>query len=100
MTGLRALEAKLKRSAKALGLTFDRVIFKRASPDEINEIAAFGIPNRYMHWVFGAAYKERMLEERNKQSHILEIVINSTPVIARLSTENSEVEDMLSLIHI
>lgn len=100
MAGLKGIEGKLKRDAQAMGLSFDRIIFKRVSPDEINEVAAFGLPNRFIHWIFGSAYKSIDFDDRAQLGHALELVLNSVPVVARLSARNSDLENKIIIAHV
>ncbi len=100
MTELKKYEERLLRDAEALGLSFDDVLFKIATPDEIREIAAFGLPNRYLHWVFGAQYKNLDIMEKSGQMHIYELVLNSVPVIASLSRKNSQQENIMVMAHV
>ncbi len=100
MAGLKELEGKLKQDAKTMGLSFDKIIFKRVPQDEINEVAAFGLPNRFMHWVFGSAYKAIDFDDRERLGHALELVLNSVPVVARLSKKNSDLENKIVMAHV
>ncbi len=100
MTNLKKHEEQLLSDAEALGLSFDKVIFRSATPDEIREIAAFGLPSRYLHWVFGAQYKNLDIMEKSGQMHIYELVLNSMPVVANLSTKNSLHENIMVMAHV
>ena len=74
---LKREEIRLKQDARELGLSFDEVIFRLVPPEEIRDIAAFGLPNRYIHWVFGGQYKYLDNMEKKEKMSIQELVLNT-----------------------
>src|SRR5579871_881976 len=66
---------RLEGLASDRGLVFDPVIFQITDSDEIAEVASMGLPNRFIHWYWGGAYKELVTQQNKEVFTILELVL-------------------------
>jgi len=62
------------------GLSFDPVYFRMTDSDEIAEVASMGLPNRFIHWYWGGAYKELVLQQNKELFSILRARAEHDPV--------------------
>ncbi|MDR7414301.1 MAG: SpoVR family protein, partial [Armatimonadota bacterium] len=84
MREYEAVIARVEELARQLGLRWDPVVFRMSEAEEIAEVASMGLPNRFVHWYWGGAYKEIRLQQDKSLLIILELVLNSRPAYAFL----------------
>ncbi|MGH9361209.1 MAG: SpoVR family protein, partial [Thermoanaerobaculia bacterium] len=80
---------RIEALARARGLSFDPVYFRLTDSDEIAEVASMGLPNRFIHWYWGGAYKELVAQQNKDLFSILELVLNTNPSHAFLRATNT-----------
>ena len=66
----------------------------------MNQIGAYGIPNRFSHWTFGRAYREMQTNYEYGLSKIYELVINSNPSQAFLLENNPPIDNKFVMAHV
>lgn len=54
---------RIEALARARGLSFEPVYFRVTDSDELAEVASMGLPNRFIHWYWGGAYKELTMQQ-------------------------------------
>ncbi|HXX39714.1 MAG TPA: SpoVR family protein [bacterium] len=91
---------RLEGLAHDRGLAFDPVIFQITDSDEIAEVASMGLPNRFIHWYWGGAYKELVTQQNKEVFTILELVLNTSPSHAFLRSANSYLQNVLVIAHV
>jgi len=91
---------RLEGLAHDRGLAFDPVIFQITGSDEIAEVASMGLPNRFIHWYWGGAYKELVTQQNKEVFTILELVLNTSPSHAFLRSANSYLQNVLVIAHV
>ncbi|HXF82174.1 MAG TPA: SpoVR family protein [bacterium] len=82
------------------GLSFDPVVFRLTDSDELAEVASMGLPNRFIHWYWGGAYKELTLQQNKEVFSILELVLNTSPSYAFLRASNTWLQNVLVIAHV
>ncbi|MBI4277215.1 MAG: SpoVR family protein [Armatimonadetes bacterium] len=92
--------ARLERLARDRGLSFDPVFFRLTDSDEIAEVASMGLPNRFVHWLWGGAYKELSIQQAKEVFSILELVLNTSPSYAFLRHTNTYLQNVLVIAHV
>src|SRR3989304_4365424 len=70
---------RIEELARARGLSFEPVYFRLTDSDELAEVASMGLPNRFIHWYWGGAYKELTTQQNKEVFSILELVLNPRP---------------------
>jgi spore cortex formation protein SpoVR/YcgB (stage V sporulation) len=96
----RPVIERIETLARERGLSFDPVIFRVTDSDEIAEVASMGLPNRFIHWYWGGAYKELTLHQSKDVLSILELVLNTNPSYAFLRGTNSYLQNVLVIAHV
>ena len=91
---------RIEGLARARGLSFDPVIFRITDSDELAEVASMGLPNRFIHWYWGGAYKELTLQQNKAVFSILELVLNTSPSYAFLRASNTYLQNVLVIAHV
>lgn len=86
--------------ARDRGLSFDPVFFRLTDSDELAEVASMGLPNRFIHWYWGGAYKELTLQQNKEVFSILELVLNTSPSYAFLRGNNTWLQNVLVIAHV
>ncbi|MGQ0696165.1 MAG: SpoVR family protein, partial [Nitrospiraceae bacterium] len=89
MESYREIIERIQALARERGLSFDPVYFRVTDSDQIAEVASMGLPNRFVHWHWGGAYKELVMQQAKEVFSILELVLNTTPSHAFLRSTNS-----------
>lgn len=74
--------------------------FEVVPAKNLNELAAYTIPNRYSHWTFGRAYRQLKTNYDYGLSKIYELVINSNPSQAFLLENNPTIENKFVMAHV
>lgn len=100
MEAYRAVIDNIETLAREKGLSFDPVYFRVTDGDEIAEVASMGLPNRFIHWYWGGAYKELVTQQRKDAVNILELVLNTTPSHAFLRGSNTYLQNVLVIAHV
>jgi len=100
MDAYRAITDRIETLARERGLSFDPVYFRMTDSDEIAEVASMGLPNRFIHWYWGGAYKELVLQQNKELFSILELVLNTTPSHAFLRRANTYLQNVLVIAHV
>jgi spore cortex formation protein SpoVR/YcgB (stage V sporulation) len=100
MDAYRAITDRIETLARERGLSFDPVYFRMTDSDEIAEVASMGLPNRFIHWYWGGAYKELVLQQNKELFSILELVLNTTPSHAFLRRSNTYLQNVLVIAHV
>jgi len=59
-----------------------------------------GLPNRFIHWYWGGAYKELTLQQNKEVFSILELVLNTSPSYAFLRGSNTYLQNVLVIAHV
>jgi spore cortex formation protein SpoVR/YcgB (stage V sporulation) len=96
----RDIIGRVERLARERGLSFDPVYFRVTDTDEIAEVASMGLPNRFIHWYWGGAYKELVLQQNKELFSILELVLNTKPSHAFLRRSNTYLQNVLVIAHV
>jgi stage V sporulation protein R len=91
---------RIEGLARARGLSFDPVVFRLTDSDELAEVASMGLPNRFIHWYWGGAYKELTLQQNKEVFSILELVLNTSPSYAFLRASNTWLQNVLVIAHV
>lgn len=91
---------RIETLARARGLSFDPVYFRLTDSDEMAEVASMGLPNRFIHWHWGGAYKELVAQQSKEVFSILELVLNTRPSHAFLRASNSYLQNVLVIAHV
>ena len=91
---------ELKSIGESFGLSFDDVIFRPATKENLSMVASFGLPNRFTHWYFGGLYKNLKVQQDEKMVQILELVLNTVPSYAFLLDSNSLLENWMVIAHV
>jgi len=91
---------QLEKLARESGLEFDPVTFQITDSDEIAEVASMGLPNRFIHWYWGGAYKEIVTQQNKEVFSILELVLNTLPSHAFLRSTNTYLQNVLVIAHV
>ncbi len=91
---------RLEGLARDRGLAFDPVVFEMSDSDEIAEVASMGLPNRFIHWYWGGAYKELVTQQNKEVFSILELVLNTAPSHAFLRSTNTYLQNVLVIAHV
>lgn len=100
MEEYNAIIERIETLAREKGLSFDPVFFRVTDSDEIAEVASMGLPNRFIHWYWGGAYKELVLQQNKEVFSILELVLNTTPSHAFLRGTNTYLQNVLVIAHV
>ncbi len=95
-----AIIENIEALARQKGLSFDPVFFRVTDSDEIAEVASMGLPNRFIHWYWGGAYKELVLQQNKEVFSILELVLNTNPSHAFLRGTNTHLQNVLVIAHV
>ena len=66
----------------------------------MNQIGAYGIPNRYSHWTYGREYRQMHTQYEYGMSKIYELVINSNPAQAFLLENNPPIDNKFVMAHV
>jgi len=96
----RDIIGRIEALARQRGLSFDPVYFRVTDSDEIAEVASMGLPNRFIHWYWGGAYKELILQQNKELFSILELVLNTNPSHAFLRRSNTYLQNVLVIAHV
>jgi len=91
---------RIEGLARERGLSFDPVVFRVTDSDELAEVASMGLPNRFIHWYWGGAYKELTLQQNKEVFSILELVLNTSPSYAFLRGSNTYLQNVLVIAHV
>ena len=91
---------RIEALADTRGLSFDPVYFRLTDSDEIAEVASMGLPNRFIHWYWGGAYKELATQQTKEIFSILELVLNTSPSHAFLRRSNTYLQNVLVIAHV
>lgn len=100
MDAYRGIIERIEALAQQRGLSFDPVYFRVTDSDEIAEVASMGLPNRFIHWYWGGAYKELVLQQNKELFSILELVLNTKPSHAFLRRSNTYLQNVLVIAHV
>ncbi len=100
MEEYNAIIEHIEALARQKGLSFDPVFFRVTDSDEIAEVASMGLPNRFIHWYWGGAYKELVLQQNKEVFSILELVLNTNPSHAFLRGTNTYLQNVLVIAHV
>ena len=100
LTEYQRIIERLEGIAHDRGLAFDPVVFEMSDSDEIAEVASMGLPNRFIHWYWGGAYKELVTQQNKEVFSILELVLNTAPSHAFLRSTNSYLQNVLVIAHV
>ncbi len=100
METYRAVIDRIETLARDRGLSFDPVVFRLTDSDELAEVASMGLPNRFIHWYWGGAYKELALQQNKELFSILELVLNTNPSYAFLRGSNTYLQNVLVIAHV
>lgn len=100
MDAYRGIIERIEGLAQQRGLSFDPVYFRVTDSDEIAEVASMGLPNRFIHWYWGGAYKELVLQQNKELFSILELVLNTKPSHAFLRRSNTYLQNVLVIAHV
>ncbi|HEV8355071.1 MAG TPA: SpoVR family protein [bacterium] len=100
MEEYREIIERIEALAASRGLTFDPVYFRVTDSDEIAEVASMGLPNRFIHWYWGGAYKELATQQNKQLFNILELVLNTSPSHAFLRRSNTYLQNVLVIAHV
>ena len=100
MESYREIIERIQALARERGLSFDPVYFRVTDSDQIAEVASMGLPNRFVHWHWGGAYKELVMQQAKEVFSILELVLNTTPSHAFLRSTNSYLQNVLVIAHV
>lgn len=100
MEAYRKVIDNIERLALEKGLSFDPVYFRVTDSDEIAEVASMGLPNRFIHWYWGGAYKELVTQQSKAVFSILELVLNTNPSHAFLRASNTYLQNVLVIAHV
>ncbi len=100
MEEYNAIIENIEALARQRGLSFDPVFFRVTDSDEIAEVASMGLPNRFIHWYWGGAYKELVLQQNKEVFSILELVLNTNPSHAFLRGTNTYLQNVLVIAHV
>lgn len=100
MDTYRDIIGRIEDLARDRGLSFDPVYFRVTDSDEIAEVASMGLPNRFIHWYWGGAYKELVLQQTKELFSILELVLNTRPSHAFLRRSNTYLQNVLVIAHV
>lgn len=100
MEEYREIIERIETLARARGLSFDPVYFRLTDSDEIAEVASMGLPNRFIHWYWGGAYKELATQQTKEVFSILELVLNTSPSHAFLRRSNTYLQNILVIAHV
>jgi spore cortex formation protein SpoVR/YcgB (stage V sporulation) len=100
MDAYQAIIARIETLARARGLSFDPVYFRMTDSDELAEVASMGLPNRFIHWYWGGAYKELVTQQGKEVFSILELVLNTRPSHAFLRQSNTYLQNVLVIAHV
>ena len=100
LTEYQRIIERLEGIAHERGLAFDPVVFEMSDSDEIAEVASMGLPNRFIHWYWGGAYKELVTQQNKEVFSILELVLNTAPSHAFLRRTNSYLQNVLVIAHV
>lgn len=100
MREYEAVVARVEKLAQDLGLRWDPVVFRLSEAEELAEVASMGLPNRFVHWYWGGAYKEIRLQQEKSLLSILELVLNSRPAYAFLRRSNTYLQNVLVIAHV
>ncbi|MCS7173264.1 MAG: SpoVR family protein [Armatimonadetes bacterium] len=92
--------ARVEALARDLGLSFDPVVFRLTDSEEIAEVASMGLPNRFVHWYWGGAYKEIHAQQSKAVFSILELVLNTRPSYAFLRRTNTYLQNLCVIAHV
>lgn len=90
----------LEALARDRGLTFDQVLFATSDADSLAQVASMGLPNRFLHWYWGGAYKELSTQQTKELFSILELVLNTRPSYAFLRSSNSYLQNVMVIAHV
>jgi len=91
---------RIEALARARGLSFEPVHFRVSDSDEIAEVASMGLPNRFIHWYWGGAYKELTAQQNKEVFSILELVLNTRPTHAFLRASNTYLQNVVVIAHV
>src|SRR3989304_2143460 len=91
---------RIEELARARGLSFEPVYFRLTDSDELAEVASMGLPNRFIHWYWGGAYKELTTQQNKEAFSILELVLNTRPSHAFLRASNTYLQNVLVIAHV
>src|SRR3972149_5285069 len=91
---------RIEALARARGLSFEPVYFRVTDSDELAEVASMGLPNRFIHWYWGGAYKELTTQQNKEVFSILELVLNTRPSHAFLRASNTYLQNVLVIAHV
>lgn len=100
MEKYREIIERIEALADTRGLSFDPVYFRLTDSDEIAEVASMGLPNRFIHWYWGGAYKELATQQTKEIFSILELVLNTSPSHAFLRRSNTYLQNVLVIAHV
>jgi stage V sporulation protein R len=100
MEEYREIIDRIEALAGSRGLSFDPVYFRVTDSDEIAEVASMGLPNRFIHWYWGGAYKELATQQTKQLFNILELVLNTSPSHAFLRRGNTYLQNVLVIAHV
>lgn len=100
METYRSVIDNIEALAREKGLSFDPVVFRLTDSDELAEVASMGLPNRFIHWYWGGAYKELTLQQNKEVFSILELVLNTNPSYAFLRGSNTYLQNVLVIAHV
>ena len=100
MEKYRRVIDNIESLAREKGLSFDPVYFRVTDSDEIAEVASMGLPNRFIHWYWGGAYKELVMQQNKELFSILELVLNTRPSHAFLRSTNTYLQNVLVIAHV
>lgn len=100
MEAYREVIDNIEALARQKGLSFDPVYFRITDSDEIAEVASMGLPNRFIHWYWGGAYKELVMQQNKELFSILELVLNTRPSHAFLRSSNTYLQNVWVIAHV
>src|SRR3989337_843351 len=91
---------RIEALARARGLSFEPVYFRVTDSDELAEVASMGVPNRFIPWYRGGAYRELTAQEKKEVFMIRELVLNTRPSHAFLRATNTYLQNVLVIAHV
>jgi stage V sporulation protein R len=99
-TEIRQAIDDLSEVAFRLGLTPPNVRFEVVPVEALYELASYHFPERFAHWVHGAAYHRQKTRYDFGLEKIYELVLNTDPCLAYLLDTNNLVEHKLVIAHV
>ncbi|MBX5467041.1 MAG: SpoVR family protein [Firmicutes bacterium] len=91
---------RLWDAAVAFGLDPVPVDFEIVPAHAIYELAAYGMPGHYSHWIYGRDYWRMKRRMDSGQGRLYEMVIDTDPAVAYLLDSNTVAAQKLVMAHV